>query len=146
MKHRAVSLATLAAAAWAALALTGYCLAATDPHLQQAINAGRKTFASDTFGGNGLTCNSCHTNLGQTQGHLPNGAVIPSLTNAAAVFPRYKADHHKVMTLDEQIHGCIAGALQGKAPAYGSRKLVDLVSYISSLAKGKPIDIGAEPK
>jgi len=122
------------------------CLAAMAPPLRHAIAHGRKTFASDTFGGSGLTCNSCHTDMGQRPGHLPNGATIPSLTNAAAIFPRYKPREHKVLTLDDQVRGCIAGALHGKPPAYGSRTLVDLVSYLGSLAKGKPVDIGSEPK
>ncbi|MEJ2382460.1 MAG: cytochrome C [Gammaproteobacteria bacterium] len=114
--------------------------------LQQAVAHGREIFAHDTFGGRGLTCNSCHSGLGKTQGHLPNGAAIPSLVKAAAIFPRYKPRLHKVVTLEQQVRGCVAGALGGKPPAYGSRTLVDLIAYLGSLAQGQPVHIGGAPR
>ena len=36
-------------------------------------------------------------------GKLPNGKVIPSLSNAAAIFPRYNPKAKRVLTLDDQI-------------------------------------------
>jgi thiosulfate dehydrogenase len=114
--------------------------------LQEAVAHGREIFAHDTFAGRGLTCNSCHSGLGKTRGHLPNGASIPSLVKAAAIFPRFKPRLHKVVTLEQQVRGCVAGALGGKPPAYGSRTLVDLVTYLGSLAQGQPVDIGGAPK
>jgi thiosulfate dehydrogenase len=120
--------------------------AAASKQLQHAVNEGRHLFATDTFGGNGMTCNTCHRGLGKAPGQMPNGARFQSLIRAAAIYPRYKARLGHVVTLDDQVRGCIAGALQGKAPAYGSPKLVDLISYLGSIAKGQPIDIGGKPK
>lgn len=115
--------------------------------LQRAVNEGKHIFATDTFGGNGMTCNSCHRGLGKAPGQMPhNGPHFQSLIRAAAIYPRYKARLGHVVTLDDQVRGCIAGALQGKAPPYGSPKLVDLISYLGSIAKGQRIDIGGKPK
>jgi len=129
----------------AALAMPGVALAA-DAHLEQAIAQGKQLFTQPSFGGNGKTCQSCHLSGGTTAGKLPNGKTIPSLNNAAAIFPRYSAKRHKVIQLSDQVRGCIAKAIQGKPPAYGSARLNALVSYLTSLSQGKPIDMGGKPK
>ena len=116
-----------------------------DP-LHAAIQRGSHIFATDTFGGRGMTCQSCHSGGGRIAGQLANGSKIPSLSNAAAIFPRYSPRAGKVITLEDQVRACIAGALGGKPPEYGSRKLTDLVSYLTFLSNGKPIDIGGKPK
>ena len=53
---------------------------------------------------------------------------------------------HKVIQLSDQIRSCIANAIHGTPPAYGSDKLNALASYVTSLAQGKPIDMGGLPK
>ena len=116
-----------------------------DP-LHAAIESGSHLFTTDTFGGRGMTCQSCHSGGGKIPGQLANGSKIPSLSNAAAIFPRYSPRAGKVITLEDQIRGCIAGGLGGKPPAYGSQKLNDLVSYLTFLSNGKPIDMGGKPK
>ena len=77
---------------------------------------------------------------------MPNGTAIPSLSNAATIFPRFNPKANKVITLEDQLRNCIAGALQGKPPTYGSEQLMQLVSYVTSLAQGKPLDIGGKPQ
>jgi len=116
-----------------------------DP-LHAAIESGSHLFTTDTFGGRGMTCQSCHSGGGKIAGQLANGSKIPSLSNAAAIFPRFSPRFGKVITLEDQIRGCIAGGLGGKPPAYGSQKLNDLVSYLTFLSNGKPIDMGGKPK
>ncbi|MHB8569433.1 MAG: c-type cytochrome [Metallibacterium sp.] len=116
-----------------------------DP-LHAAIKSGSHLFTTDTFGGRGMTCQSCHSGGGKIAGQLANGSKIPSLSNAAAIFPRFSPKFGKVITLEDQIRGCIAGRLGGKPPAYGSQKLNDLVSYLTFLSNGKPIDMGGKPK
>ncbi|EQD36612.1 Cytochrome c-like protein, partial [mine drainage metagenome] len=117
-----------------------------DP-LPAAIESGSHLFTTDTFGGKGMTCQSCHSGGGKIPGQvdiggkmsqmaaqsrpvhqatfagLANGSKIPSLSNAAAIFPRFSPKFGKVITLEDQIRGCIAGGLGGKPPAYGSQKL-----------------------
>ncbi len=120
--------------------------AAAGPQLEKAIQDGRALFIHETFGGNGMTCQSCHAGGGVGPGRLPGGAAIPSLSNAAAIFPRFNQKANKVVTLEDQLRQCVAGGLQGKPPAYGSEHLTQLVSYISSLAQGRPLDMGGKPQ
>ena len=119
---------------------------AAEPPLEKAIQDGKALFIHETFGGNGMTCQSCHAGGGVGPGKLPGGAAIPSLSNAAAIFPRFNQKANKVVTLEDQLRHCIAGGLQGKPPAYGSEHLTQLVSYVSSLAQGKPLDMGGKPQ
>jgi len=120
--------------------------AATEPQLEKAIQGGQALFVHETFGGNGMNCQSCHVNGGVGPGKLPNGTAIPSLSNAATIFPRFNSKAEKVITLEDQVMNCIAGGLQGKPPTYGSVQLTLLVSYVTSLAQGKPLDMGGKPQ
>lgn len=115
--------------------------------LAKSVAKGKDIFLHDTFGGRGMTCDSCHTGGGKGPTVMPGShRSAPSLSNAAAVFPRFKQDDGRVMTLAQQIHGCIAGALGGKAPAYDSRTMVDLETYLTSLSQGKRIHMGGKYK
>ncbi len=119
---------------------------ALDAQLQKAVEQGQSMFSHETFGGNGKVCESCHLGGGKLPGKLPDGKAIPSLANAAAIFPRIRARDNRLVTLPDQVVSCIGGALQGKAPAYGSAELNALVSYVTSLAQGKQIDMGGKPQ
>ena len=120
--------------------------AATEPQLEKAIQDGKALFVHETFGGNGKTCQSCHVDGGVGPGKLANGTTIPSLSNAATIYPRFNSKANKVVTLEDQLRTCIAGGLQGKPPAYGSEQLTQLVTYVTSLAQGKPVDMGGKPQ
>ena len=133
----------LAALLLASLAAPASALASP---LDDAVAQGKQLFSQPSFGGNGRDCQSCHLSGGTTAGRLPNGKEIPSLNNAAAIFPRYNARMHKVIQLSDQVRSCIANAIQGTPPDYGSAKLNALVSYVTSLSQGKPIDMGGKPK
>jgi thiosulfate dehydrogenase len=110
--------------------------------LEEAMMQGEQIFASDrfgstrTFGGQPATCTSCHTNNGKTEGVMPNGSPLPSLVGVAATFPKFSPRKHQVITLEEQLMGCIKGGLQGQPPAYNSPQMVDLITYLTSLSKG----------
>ncbi len=119
---------------------------AADPALQQAIERGANNFQHNGFGGNGRVCESCHVGGGTQPGHRPDGTPMPSLTNAAAVFPRMSRDGRQIVTLPDQIHNCISGAIEGKVPAYGSDELNSLALYVTSLSHGKAIELGGQPK
>ena len=119
--------------------------ASPDP-LQEAVQHGKHLFMDASFGGNGRHCNSCHRGGGTEAGQLPDGTAIPSLNNAASIFPRFNRRRGAVITLQDQVHNCIQGALQGIAPAPDSKDMVALVSYLTSLSQGKPIDMGGQPQ
>jgi thiosulfate dehydrogenase len=116
--------------------------AATVTSLEEAVRQGARIFASDSFGGKQTfkgqpaTCAACHSNGGKTEGILPNGAHIPNLIGAAAEFPKFIPQKHQVITLEQQLVHCIRGGLQGKPPAYDSPQMVDLITYLTFLAKG----------
>lgn len=132
-------------AALAALFASG-AASAFEPNLEKSIEQGKANFTKSVFGGNGKSCNSCHMDGGTKPGKLPNGMVAPSLLNAATLFPRFRAKSNMVVTLPDQIRACVAGAIQGTPPAYGSEELNSLASYVTSLSQGKAIDMGGKPQ
>jgi thiosulfate dehydrogenase len=114
--------------------------------LQHAVIRGKELFMTATFNGNGRHCNTCHKGGGVNMGELPNGKTIPSLNNAAAIFPRYDKKRRQVKTLADQIHQCIKNAIEGRPPAYDSAEMTELVTYVTSLSRGIPIDMGGKPQ
>lgn len=121
-------------------------LRAADPPLQKAITRGADMFAHEKFGGSGRVCESCHLGGGLKAGRRPDGVAIPSLANAAAVFPRISEDDGHLITLSDQVRACVGGAIRGTPPAYGSDELNALVVYVTSLSQGKAIDMGGKPQ
>ncbi|MDE2258988.1 MAG: cytochrome C [Betaproteobacteria bacterium] len=138
---RALMTVWLISTAW-----TAWAAPISDPQLEKVIQHGKELFTHNTFEGNGRVCQTCHLGGGAEPGRLPDGKVIPSLANAAAIFPRFKPNQGKVFTLADQIRSCAGAALEGKAPAHGSDELNALVTYVTSLSQGKPIDMGGKPQ
>ena len=136
----------LAACAAAILALSAAAAGAADDPLAQAVTRGADLFAHETFGGGGRTCETCHVGGGKAPGLLPGGRQLPSLVNAAAIFPRFSRGAGAVVTLEGQIRQCIHGGLGGTPPAAGSPDLVALAAYLGSIAHGQPVEVGAAPK
>ncbi|MEJ2566243.1 MAG: cytochrome C [Gammaproteobacteria bacterium] len=113
--------------------------------MQSAVDQGKEIFMHPSFGGNGKACNSCHHDGGTGPGALPDGTPLPSLSNAAAIFPRFNRKK-KLVTIQDQIHNCVAGAIKGTPPAYDSDKMRYLVVYLTSLSQGKAVDMGGKPR
>lgn len=120
--------------------------AANADSLGQVVERGRDLFMTATFEGNGRHCNTCHKGGGTAMGELPDGKQLPSLGNAAAIFPRYDEEQHRVKTLQDQVQHCVLNALKGKPPAYDSAEMTELLTYLTSLSRGKPIDMGGKPQ
>jgi len=119
---------------------------ADESGLQQAIARGHEAFLHEHFGASsGRVCDTCHSGGGRQPGMRPDGVPIPSLNNAATIFPRLDEDGQRLITLPDQVRACVGGAIGGKPPAYGSDALNALVAYVTSLSQGKPIDMGADP-
>ncbi len=110
------------------------------------IRQGKEAFTHETFQGSGRVCETCHLQGGTVPGKRPDGVSIPSLTNAAVIYPRFNARQGKVITLQDQIRSCVSNALEGTPPAYGSDPLNALTVYLTSLAQGKPLDMGGKPQ
>ncbi|OIR00328.1 SoxAX cytochrome complex subunit A precursor [mine drainage metagenome] len=140
------SIRFLAAAAGALLfAVAVPASAASSDPLAETVAQGQQLFAKSTFGGAGRTCDSCHVNGGKGPGEA-GGHPLPSLENAAAIYPRFSQKAGRVMTLAAQIRHCIQGGLGAQPPAYGSAELVALETYLASLAHGQSLDMGGAPK
>ena len=139
-------LRVLAATTLFSLAASAVAASVADSQLEKVIAQGKDAFIHNTFNGNGRFCQTCHLSGGMAPGRLPDGKAIPSLANAAAVFPLFKPRQGKVVTLSDQIRNCVGGALEGNPPAYGSDELNALVVYVTSLSQGKAIDMGGKPQ
>ena len=124
---------------------SGATSAAIPQQLQEIADSGKHIFTHPTFGGNGRSCESCHSGAGMETGKLPNGKEIPSLRDAAAIFPRINRRGHLV-TLEDQVRNCVGGAIKGTPPAYDSKEMRELVVYITSLSQGKAINMGGKPQ
>jgi thiosulfate dehydrogenase len=118
---------------------------AAETPLETAVATGAHLFATATFGGNGRTCESCHLEGGKAPGQLGE-RKLPSLLNAAAIYPRFSRGAGQVVTLEGQVRSCIKGALAGTPPEPGSPDLVAITAYLGSIAKGQPVEIGGAPK
>lgn len=137
----------LAAVAFGAALLlsAGRSASAAEDQLETAVATGAHLFASATFGGNGRTCESCHQGGGKTPGQLGD-RKLPSLLNAAAIYPRFSRGAGQVVTLEGQLQSCIKGGLAGTPPQLGSPDLVALTAYLGSIARGQQVEIGGAPK
>ncbi len=132
-------------AAAAALLLAAPSGGAAENPLEAAVASGAHLFATATFGGNGRTCESCHQGGGKEPGQLGD-RKLPSLINAAAIYPRFSRGAGKVVTLEGQVQSCIKGGLAGTPPEPGSSDLVAITAYLGSIAKGQQVEIGGAPK
>ena len=129
-----------------AVAGTNAVAAANGDSLQQVVERGKNLFMTATFEGNGRHCNTCHKGGGTAMSELPNGKKFASLSNAASIFPRYDAENHRVKTILDQVQHCVDAALKGKPPAYDSAEMTELVSYLTSLSQGKPVNMDGKPQ
>lgn len=136
----------LPASVGAALLLSAaQSVGATETPLEMAVATGAHLFTTATFGGNGRTCETCHKDGGKAPGQLGD-RELPSLLNAAAIYPRFSPDAGKVITLEGQLRSCIKGGLAGTPPELGSPDLVAITAYLGSIAKGQRVEIGGAPK
>lgn len=118
---------------------------AAETPLDTVVAKGGRLFATATFGGNGRTCESCHQDGGKAPGQLED-RKLPSLLNAAAIYPRFSRGSGQVITLEGQVQSCIKGGLAGTPPELGSPDLVAITAYLGSIAKGQQMEIGGAPK
>jgi thiosulfate dehydrogenase len=130
----------------AALLLSaGQSSGADETPLEMAVATGAHLFATATFGGSGRTCESCHGDGGKAPGQLGD-RKLPSLLNAAAIYPRFSRRAGRVVTLEGQVQSCIKGGLNGTPPELGSPELVAITAYLGSIAKGQQVEIGGTQK
>lgn len=110
-----------------------------DEHIKAAYELGKKTY-NEPRGGRGLACLSCHSKA--TVGLMLRTQVLPNLghVKAAATWPAYRMTKSSLRTLQRRFQGCMNNALQAKIPI-GSKEMVALEVYVTSMAKDKEIAI-----
>lgn len=104
-----------------------------------AVRLGRDIF-TDTqtharaYVGNGLNCVNCHLDAGRKPDSSP-------LWAAYGMFPMYREKNDRINTYEDRLAGCFRFSMNGKAPPYGSKELVALMSYSAWLAQGAPLGV-----
>ncbi|MEM7191615.1 MAG: c-type cytochrome [Pseudomonadota bacterium] len=81
------------------------------------------------FGGNDLTCQSCHLNAGLKPFAAP-------FVSTAATFPMFV--DNRVITLPDRINACMRLGLNGRPLPEDSREMRALITYIDFIDEGAP--------
>ncbi|WP_159080017.1 c-type cytochrome [Methyloceanibacter sp. wino2] len=81
------------------------------------------------FGGNNLSCQSCHLNAGLKPFAAP-------FVSTAATFPMLV--DNKVITLPDRINSCMRLGLNGKPLPEDSREMLALIAYLEFVGKDTP--------
>ena len=81
--------------------------------------------------GNGLNCTNCHLDAGTAANASPWVGIW-------GVFPEYRARSGKVITLIDRINDCFERSMNGKALAYNSAEMINILSYMQWLSNGVP--------
>lgn len=110
-----------------------------NPQMKAAYALGKQVFETKR-GGRGLACLSCHSkdivgSVLRTQ-PLPDLGVVKS----GATWPAYRMTKSSLRTLQRRFQGCMKNALLAVLPI-GSKEMVALEVYVTSMAKGKEIAI-----
>jgi thiosulfate dehydrogenase len=79
-----------------------------------------------------LTCSDCHISAGMQ----PRGG---SFVGVYARFPQWNKRARRVITLQDRVAECFLYSMNGRAPAYTSKTMIAIVSYIAWLSRGIPI-------
>lgn len=112
-----------------------------DKHTKEYLALGSKVFHTRR-GGRGLSCFNCHSEV--TIGQRLRMQILPNLgapeTKAAATWPAYRMTKSKMVTLQNRFRGCMNNSLQAKLPE-GSKEMVALEMYVTSLAQGLEVSI-----
>src|ERR1700677_892376 len=79
-----------------------------------------------------MSCAACHIAAG-TQ---PRGGSFIGLYGR---FPQWNKRAHRVIALQDRIAECFLYSMNGKPPAYSSKAMIAIVSYIASLSRVVPV-------
>jgi len=108
-------------------------------HMKAAYALGKEVFETKR-GGRGLACLSCHST--DIVGGVLRTQPLPDLgsVKAAATWPAYRMTKSKMFTLQGRMQQCMHAALLAKIPK-GSKEMVALEVYVTTMSQGKTIQI-----
>lgn len=79
-----------------------------------------------------MSCGACHVNAGTVK----RGGSFVGLYGR---FPQWNKRAHRVITLQDRLAECFLYSMNGTPPAYASKEMVALVSYIAYLSRDVPV-------
>lgn len=85
-----------------------------------------------------MDCSACHLDAGTK---VRGG----SFEGIAAQFPQWNKRAHRVIELQDRLAECFLYSMNGRPPAYNSREMVAMASYITTLSRGTPIGAASKP-
>jgi L-cysteine S-thiosulfotransferase len=109
--------------------------------MKKAYALGKEVFETKR-GGRGLSCLSCHSSdvIGSVLRTQPLPDLGSKTNKAGATWPAYRMTKSSMRTLQRRFQGCMNNALLAVIPI-GSKEMVALEVYVTSMAKGKEIAI-----
>ena len=110
-------------------------------HMKAAYALGKKTFTTKR-GGRGLSCLSCHSEsvIGTVLRTQPLPDLGAKKVKVGATWPAYRMTKSSLRTMQRRFQGCMKNALLKVIPI-GSKEMVALEVYVTSLSQGKVIAI-----
>ena len=81
--------------------------------------------------GNGLNCTNCHLDAGTSANASPWVGIW-------GVYPEYRARSGKVISLIDRVNDCFQRSMNGKALAYNSAEMINILSYMQWLSTAVP--------
>ena len=110
-------------------------------HMRKAYTLGKQVFETKR-GGRGLSCFSCHSK--NIVGSILRTQPLPDLSSSkvkpGATWPGYRMVKSKLVSPQGRYQECMKSALLAKLPL-GSKEMVALEVYVTSLSKGYPIAV-----
>ncbi len=85
-----------------------------------------------------MNCSACHVAAG-------TAPKVGSLVGAYAQFPQYNKRSKRVITLQDRIAECFLYSMNGTPPAYSSKEMIAMVSYIAWVSRGTPVLATPDP-
>lgn len=91
---------------------------------------------------NKLKCVNCH--LAGSDMHPGSALSMGTFMGIAARFPLYNKREKVVITLQDRIDNCFMRSMDGTRPIIDSEASIAMLTYVTWLSTGKPIDINPE--
>lgn len=108
---------------------------------KQWIARGDSIFHDVNLGANQRSCATCHERIKNKNRGFTEAESGPLLRGVAALYPRYRHELGRVVTLEQQINYCIETRQSGAPLPLDSEKIVALCCYLAYLSQGKKIAV-----
>jgi thiosulfate dehydrogenase len=88
--------------------------------------------------GNALRCTSCHLDEGTRINAAP-------LVGVYARFPQYRERSNSIALIEDRVNDCFQRSMNGRALAYDSQEMKDIVAWLAFLSRGLPLQRDTTP-